>query len=64
MEYKIVQECVWYKDSRHKGGLTRDITEFEKKVREAIEDGWKPQGGVSTSTSEGSSVEYLQAMVK
>ena len=64
MEYRIIHECVWYKDIRHKGGGMRDIAEFEKKVCEAIEDGWKPQGGVSTFMSEGGSMEYLQAMVK
>jgi len=50
MEYKVVK-------------VQSSIKEFTDKVNALIQEGWKPQGGVSITTSQGNYETYIQAMI-
>ena len=56
MEYKVVRS--------ETGGLfdkTDPQKRFEEKINKLIQEGWKPQGGVWSSSTAGG---YMQAMVR
>ncbi len=50
MEYKIIEECYHW--------------ELTKVVLSHIREGWKPLGGVSTTTQLSGSCRYTQALVR
>ncbi|MDD5094138.1 MAG: DUF1737 domain-containing protein [Dehalococcoidia bacterium] len=50
MEYKVIME----------GPLEK----LEAKVRQAIAEGWKPQGGIAVSMTSLGMLRFAQAMVK
>jgi len=56
MQYKVVH---WIGHD-----ISDGMEKFESEIEELCEEGWKPQGGISISTSDSGWYDLCQAMVK